>query len=95
MRVEVVYARPERQALYTVEVAPGSTAADAVRASGLSEAFPEIDPAHGPLGVFGVQCAPDTVLRAGDRVEIYRPLQVHPREARRRRAGFRGHGQRG
>jgi putative ubiquitin-RnfH superfamily antitoxin RatB of RatAB toxin-antitoxin module len=38
------------------------------------------------VGIFGVVCAPDTVLRAGDRVEIYRPLPVDPKQARRQRA---------
>ena len=86
MQVEVVYARPERQHLCTVEVPAGATAADAVRASGLPRQYPAIDPDTGPFGVFGEHCSPDTVLRAGDRVEIYRPLEVDPREARRRRA---------
>ncbi len=57
-----------------------------MRASGLVEEFPEIDLERAPLGVFGRSCADDTVLRAGDRVEIYRPLQIDPKEARRRRA---------
>lgn len=86
MRVEVACARPERQRLVTVELAAGATARDAVRTSGLAAKFPEIDFEQAPLGVFGYACADDTVLRAGDRVEVYRPLQVDPKEARRRRA---------
>lgn len=86
MRVEVAYARPDRQRLVTVELAAGATARDAARASGLVDEFPEIDIERAPLGVFGRACAGDTVLRAGDRVEIYRPLQIDPKEARRRRA---------
>lgn len=86
MHVEVAYARPDRQRLVTVELAAGATARDAVRASGLVEEFPEIDVERAPLGVFGRACPGDTVLRAGDRVEIYRPLVIDPKEARRRRA---------
>lgn len=89
MRVEVAYARPDRQRLVTVELAAGATARDAVRASGLVDEFPEIDMEQAPLGVFGRASTGDTVLRAGDRVEIYRPLQVDPKEARRKRAGKR------
>lgn len=89
MHVEVAYARPDRQRLVTVDLAAGATARDAVHASGLANEFPEIDVERVPLGVFGRACAGDTVLRAGDRVEIYRPLQVDPKEARRRRAGGR------
>lgn len=89
MHVEVAYARPDRQRLVTIDLAAGATARDAVHASGLANEFPEIDGERAPLGVFGRACAGDTVLRAGDRVEIYRPLQVDPKEARRRRAGGR------
>ena len=89
MRVEVAYARPDRQRLVTVELAVGATARDAVRKSGLEADFPEIDSERAPLGVFGRACAGDTVLRAGDRVEIYRPLQDDPKEARRKRASGR------
>lgn len=86
MRVEVAYARPDDQRLIALEVAPGTTAADAVRASGLPAELPETDPATAPLGIFSQPCAPDCVLRPGDRVEIYRPLRVDPKEARRLRA---------
>lgn len=89
MRVEVVYALPHDQRLVTVEVAAGATVADAVAASGLAEVCPGIDPAAGPFGVFGERCGPERVLEAGDRVEIYRPLAMDPREARRRRARAR------
>lgn len=86
MRVEVVYALPDRQPLVEVELDGGATVADAVRASGLAERFPEIDPEQGPFGVFSQRCAPERLLRAGDRVEIYRALQVDPKTARRLRA---------
>lgn len=84
MRVEVVYALPDQQPLIELDVAPGTTAAEAVTASGLPERFDELDPEA--LAIFGRACDPGTVLRAGDRVEILRPLQVDPREARRQRA---------
>ena len=86
MRVEVAYARPDCQRLVTVDLAAGASVRDAVWASGLADEFPGIDIERAPLGVFGRACAGDTVLRAGDRVEIYRPLQIDPKEARRKRA---------
>lgn len=93
VRVEVVYALPHDQRLVAVDLEPGATVTDAVAASGLAEAFPEIDVHAGPFGVFGERCAPGRVLEAGDRVEIYRPLAVDPRAARRLRArGRRGGG---
>ena len=89
MRVEVVYALPHDQRLVALELPAGSSAADAVRQSGLPECFPEIDPEQSPLGLFGRHCDAQQVLRPGDRVEIYRPLQVDPKEARRLRARTR------
>lgn len=86
MRVSVAWALPGEQIVVPLEVAAGTTAAEAVRASGLPERFPEIDPHHQAIGVFGRLVSPDRVLQEGDRVEIYRPLQMDPREARRRLA---------
>ena len=86
MHIEVVYALPARQELIELELEPGATVADAVRASGLARRHPEIDPERGPFGIFARRAPPTRVLRPGDRVEIYRPLRVDPKEARRRRA---------
>ena len=89
MRIEVVYATRARQECVRLEMPCGASAMAAVRASGLPERHPEIDLAHGKLGVFGKVVAADASLTDGDRVEIYRPLAVDPRAARRARAGRR------
>ena len=89
MRIDVVYATPARQERVRLEMPGGASALAAVRASGLLERHPEIDLARGKLGVFGKVVAADTSLTDGDRVEIYRPLAVDPRAARRARAGRR------
>ena len=86
MRVEVVYALPAQQWLEILDVEPGTTAAEAVARSGIPSQCPQVDPWSSPLGRFGRPCAPEAVLRPGDRVEIHRPLQVDPKVARRRRA---------
>jgi len=72
IRVEVVYALPERQYLRNVKLAEGSNVEQAIVASGLLELR---RPAK--LG---------DVLNDGDRVEIYRPLIADPKELRRQRA---------
>jgi putative ubiquitin-RnfH superfamily antitoxin RatB of RatAB toxin-antitoxin module len=72
-----------------VEVESGSSVLHAIRASGLLERFAEIDVSTQSVGVWGRPCTLDTVLRAGDRVEIYRALSIDPKEARRRRAARR------
>lgn len=85
--VEVAYATPDSQRILTVQVAEGSTLETAIERSGVLEIFPEIDLMKQSVGIFGrKKMLSDTVLE-GDRIEIYRPLVIDPKEARRRRAG--------
>lgn len=83
LRVEVAYALPGRQWLLTLELPTGTTARAAVLASGLDARCPGLDLHTCPLGVFGQAVADGQLLKAGDRVEIYRPLLRDPREVRR------------
>jgi len=84
--VEVVFALPETQSLQVVTVETGTTAADCVARSGIARQFPEHDLAEFSLGVWGRQIERSQVVKEGDRVEIYRPLELDPREARRQLA---------
>ena len=84
--IEVAYAEPDRQLIVPLHVPVGISAREAVRRSGLLERFPGIDLRKVTLGVFGNPVPPGAPLGDGDRVEIYRPLQVDPKEARRLRA---------
>lgn len=85
-RIEVVYALPDAQDCSWVELPAGSTAMDAVHAAGILARHPEIDLRKHKLGIYGKVVAADAPLAEGDRVEIYRPLALDPKEARRRRA---------
>lgn len=84
--VEVVCAMPERQVLRRVDLPAGSSVIQAVEQSGILEELPEVpfDPSR--LGIFSRRVAADELLQDGDRVEIYRPLTLDPKDARRRRA---------
>lgn len=86
--VEVVYALPHNQKLLTVEVEEGTTLVEAVQRSNIAEAFPEIDLDNLKLGIFGKAVPkPDTQeVKNGDRIEIYRPLIIDPKQARLNRA---------
>ncbi|TVP61994.1 MAG: RnfH family protein [Halomonadaceae bacterium] len=88
MRVEVAYARPERQLIVPVTLPAGSTVHEAVLQSGIMEQFPEIDLATQAMGIFGqgVKDPASHLLKEGDRVEIYRPLIIDPKQARADRA---------
>ena len=91
--VEVAYATPEKQKIITVRVPSGTVAMDAVKQSGITEEFPEIDLDTAKMGIFsqvlgtkGLAPPDQYVLQMKDRVEIYRPLIADPKEVRKQRA---------
>lgn len=87
--VEVAYATAERQAIISLIVPTQTTAVAAISQSCIAAYFPEIDLATNKIGIFGKRVGPDTVLRDGDRVEIYRSLIADPKDDRRKRAAVR------
>ena len=84
--VEVVYAEPARQEIVELILPAGATVADALASSGLDARFPDLRVDPSAVGIFGRKVDPAHVLKAGDRVEIYRPLLADPKEVRRARA---------
>lgn len=86
IRVEVVFATASRQRLLAITLPSGSTVSDAIATSGIARHFPE-DRLDGlQAGVWGQCVDRKHVLSDGDRVELYRPLAMDPREARRQLA---------
>lgn len=87
--IEVAYSpRAGEVELVALTLAAGSTALQALHASGLLERHPQIDAASSRIGIWGRSCQSGALLRDGDRVELYRELRVDPKEARRER--YRG-----
>lgn len=84
--VEVAYALPEEQVIISLQVQPGTTIQKAIELSGILAKYPQIDIEQDDVGVFGKAQTLDTVLKAKDRVEIYRPITCDPKEVRRQRA---------
>lgn len=96
LQVCVALALPHWQSVLPVELAVGSTVADALNAArrlmegrGLPPDV-RLDWEAGAVGIFGVLCERSQRLEAGDRVELYRPLPTDPKENRRRRARSSG-----
>ena len=88
IRVEVAYALPERQRIIALEVPFGTTVFEAAERSGITDFFEGIDLATAKMGIFG-KAVPNPrahVLEDGDRVEIYRPLLIDPKDACKARA---------
>lgn len=85
-QVEVVFALPGRCWREAVRVATEATAAEIATASGL-DAVCEAETGRAPVayGIYGRKIGADDVVGDGQRLELYRPLTVDPRERRRRR----------
>jgi len=86
MKIEVAYALPDEQFLLTCDLPEGVTVQEAINASGILKQCPDIDLSQNKVGIFSKLAKLDTVLREGDRVEIYRPLIADPKEVRRKKA---------
>lgn len=88
LAVEVAYAGTNQQLVISLEVPPGTTLSEAVARSGMVAQFPELAGLPLSLGVFGkLEKQPQQrLLQGGERIEIYRPLLIDPKQARRRRA---------
>ncbi|WP_071431224.1 RnfH family protein [Rosenbergiella collisarenosi] len=86
IRVEVVYALPEKQYLRPVTVDEGCTVEQAIIASGLLELRKDIQLTENKVGIYSRPVKLSDIVEEGDRVEIYRPLLADPKELRRQRA---------
>lgn len=84
--VEVAYASIDRQVILTVDWKQGLLVEQAIQSSGILTLFPEIDLTLNKVGIFAKVCQLQQSLRRGDRIEIYRPLMIDPKQARRLRA---------
>lgn len=86
--VEVAYALPNKQVIIPLKVIEGTSVYDAAVQSGVAGQFPQIKLDSDPMGIFGkaVKDPKQEALKAGDRVEIYRPLLVDPKASRAKRA---------
>lgn len=82
IRVEVVHARREGADAVTVQLPAGATVRDALAAAGFATRSRDV-------GIYGKRVRADAPLADGDRVEIYRPLELDPKERRRQRAARR------
>jgi len=92
--VEVAYATPEKQLILQVDVIVGTTAFEAVELSGIMNDFDAINLKKDAIGIFSkvldgknMPLPKEYILSARDRVEIYRPLIIDPKQARLVRAG--------
>lgn len=89
MIVTIVYAVADASHVLQVELESGATVEQAINASGLLSLVPELRRGALDVGIWNRAARLEAVVREGDRIEVYRPLTVDPKEARRVRAAVR------
>ncbi len=92
VNIEVAYALPHKQQIVVVEVAVGTTVLEAVKQSTITQVFPEIDVDSVKMGIFGKAVKAQQEVKAGDRIEVYRPLISDPKASRKARADKKAKG---
>ena len=84
MQIGVAYSEPAQQIWMTIDVPENATAREAIERSGILRMFPNIDLSTQKIGIFGKVVKLEAGLRAGDRIEIYRPIICDPQTVPRR-----------
>ena len=84
--VEIAYALPEEQVIISIKVPTIFNVHQAIEKSGIQKKFPSIDLSKNKVGIFGKKTTLNHLLKDRDRIEIYRPLILDPKEMRRKRA---------
>jgi putative ubiquitin-RnfH superfamily antitoxin RatB of RatAB toxin-antitoxin module len=84
--VEVAYALPDRAVIKTLRLPSPATLGDALDLAAADADFSGVDLSQAAVGIFGRAAGREQLLNAGDRIELYRPLAVDPKDARRARA---------
>lgn len=88
INIEVAYATREKQIIIALTVLKGTSMYEAVLQSNIEKKFNDLDLARSQMGIFGkLEFLPkQKIVEEGDRIEIYRPLKIDPKEARKERA---------
>jgi putative ubiquitin-RnfH superfamily antitoxin RatB of RatAB toxin-antitoxin module len=91
IHITIVYSPSPREVQeIALELPHGATLSQALQAGGIQALFPDLDLQQAQAGVWGRKAEPEQALRDLDRVELYRPLKVNPKVARRERFAKQG-----
>ncbi len=86
INIEVIYATTDKQKLFCLSVDKTTNVKEAIHLSGILNHYPEINLFENKIGIFSISCQLSDPLHDNDRIEIYRPLIIDPKEARKQRA---------
>ncbi|MFT5281413.1 MAG: putative ubiquitin-RnfH superfamily antitoxin RatB of RatAB toxin-antitoxin module [Kangiellaceae bacterium] len=84
--IEITYALPAKQTLLSLQVAPNTTIEEAIEQSGILQLHSDINLDENKVGIWYKTTKLSTLLKTGDRIEIYRPMTADPKEVRKLRA---------
>lgn len=84
MQIGVAYSEHTQQIWMTIDVPEETTVREAIERSGILKMFPSVNLDEQKVGIFGKVVKPEAGLRAGDRIEIYRPITCDPQTVPRR-----------
>ena len=85
VKIELVYIAQDKTTIHlTMDLPPGATVGDALSESKIHHTHPETTALA--VGIYTKIVSLDTLLRDGDRIELYRPLALDPKEKRRQLA---------
>lgn len=86
INIDVVYASSKDYKIISLQLTSGSTIEQAILQSGILQLYPEIDLTQNRVGIFSVLKTLQTIVQAGDQIEIYRALSQSAMAARELRA---------
>jgi putative ubiquitin-RnfH superfamily antitoxin RatB of RatAB toxin-antitoxin module len=86
IQIEVAFASEQNQLIIPLSLPAHYCIEQAIQQSGILTHFPDIDLAKNQVGIFGKLCSLNTIVQAGDRIEIYRALMIDPKKNRINRA---------
>ena len=91
VKIELVYVAQEGVIFHLkLDLSKGATVNDALLAAKIHQLYPETK--NLAVGIYSKKVDLDLVLKDGDRVEIYRPLTLDPKEKRRQKARLKKSG---
>ena len=91
MNIMLVYSPAPREVReWMFELEPGATVVQALAVCGIFDEFPDLAKNRPMAGIWGQKIRLDHPLADKDRIEIYRPLRVDPKTARRERFDRQG-----
>lgn len=91
VQVCVVYSPKAREVSeVTLQLPDSATILDAIQASGFLNTFEKLEVQSISVGIWGRKSKLNQVIAHNDRIEIYRPLAVDPKVARRERFAKQG-----